>query len=140
MALNAGKIDIAKNVPNPELPFFPTYSWEITDADYYVFTTETALYPFMWVQAFFDAAQLTVIPTLVFSSGQRDPESNVLICSQVCFPFSGALMPFKGQYFIETGVDRRGDTITSTPINPAAPTTSLNKVVLYGGNYAVSPG
>ncbi len=130
--------DIASTVPNPELPFFPTYSWEITDADFYTGAPSTVLWPFIWVQAFFDATQITVTPTLVFSSGQTTA-AGVIICSAVYFPFSGALMPFKGQFFLESGVDRRGNTVNSTPINNAAPTTSLSKVILYGGNYAVSP-
>jgi hypothetical protein len=134
MAISTSNFRIAYTVPNPEMPFFPSYSWELTEADYGVYLD---LGMTNWVQAFWNSTSLTgVLPTLVFSTGNRVAGSTTLIASQVCFPFSGALMPFKGQILLESGVDVRGNTVTGTPINPASPTDSLSKVVVYGGNYS----
>jgi hypothetical protein len=122
--------DISIQVPNYEVPYFPSYSWGLTNSDFDV----KNLYTFNWIQAFWDSNDLGVDPILVVSNGDTDSSGN-LIVSAIQFAFSGQMINFKGKMILSSGDDRRGVTVTSLPINAAAPTTSFLKVIAYGGNY-----
>lgn len=121
--------DIAQNVINTEVPYFPSYSWQLTAADFAIPT----LWVFNWVQAFYDAS-LAVQPTLVVSTGETGPDGT-LIASAIYFAYSGERINFKGKILLASGTDRRGNMVTSTPIDAEAPTSSLENVIVYGGNY-----
>ena len=118
--------DLSIVVPNNQVGFFPSISWEIKPTDISVITKA----PFFWVQAFWDSTDYTGgIPTLLVSKGDNSPVSPIL------FAFSGEMKPFKGKAFWSSGNDRYGNSQTATPINPASTTDSLTKVIVYGGAY-----
>ena len=118
--------DIGTDALTKEVGFFPTSSWEITDADY-----NKNIATFNWVQAFWDTNDYAGAsnPQLVFSTGNNS------VASVVTFAFSGERVPFKSKVLLASGTDRRGNVVSSTAINPASPTDSLTKVIVYGGQY-----
>lgn len=122
--------DIAQNVINTQVPYFPSYSWGLTSSDFGV----PDLWVFNWIQAFWDVNDFAATPKLVISNGERDA-NNDLICSLVQFAYSGERVNFKGKIILASGTDRRGNAITSTPINASSPADSFINVIAYGGNY-----
>lgn len=116
--------DIATNELTKDIGFFPTSTWELTDTDY-----GKSIATFNWVQAFWDSSYTGMQPHLVFSTG------NDSVASVVYFAYSGERIPFKSKVLLQTGTDRRNQTVTSTPIDAGSPTDSLSKVVVYGGQY-----
>jgi hypothetical protein len=122
--------DIAITARNNEVPFFPSSSWELTNADF----GSQRLYTFNWIQAFWDSNDLEEEPVLVISNGDLDDNGD-LIANAIQFAFSGERINVKGKIILATGTDRRGVTVTSLPINAASPNDSFSKVIAYGGNY-----
>lgn len=128
MSTNRQELNLSNR--NTELPFFPSHSWQFFQADY---TTNPNTPTFNYIQAFFDADQLTTQPQVVVYSGQQDQNGNK-IYSCVPFAYSGQMVPFKGKYLINSGGDLRGDSHQSTPIGNDA-TTDLISVWAYGGMF-----
>lgn len=124
--------DIAQNQATFDIGFFPTSTWQLTEANYGVLTLPT----FNWVQAFWDTTDLgaSIQPALVVSMGHTDSDSN-LICNYVPFAYSGERVPIKGKIIVASGVDRFGNAITATPIDAGSPTDSLILVMAHGGQY-----
>lgn len=114
---------------NTELPFFPSENWDLLEADKGNITLPT----FNWIQAFYDVTQLSATPELAVWSGNNDVNGNPIV-NRVRFPFSGAMIPFKGKAIFSSGTNIRGQTVTSAPIGNT-PTTDLLKVVAWGGMY-----
>lgn len=128
--LNGTNLDIRQQ--NRELPFTPSKSWILQEADKNNFNFPTGV----WLQAFFDTTfdpSLTGPPQLAVWSGATNDDGSKQ-ANIVVFPFSGALVPFKSKGIFTSGVDWRGVTITSTPIG-STKTSDLLLVVVYGGAY-----
>lgn len=122
--------DIGNNVINTQVPFFPSYTWELTESDF----GNVQLWTFNWVQAFWDVTNFVGTPNLVVSTGERSASGNI-IASLIRFAYSGQSIPIKGKIILATGTDRRGNTVTSIPIDAGSPTDSFSQVIVYGGNY-----
>lgn len=108
---------------NTDVPFCPSISWNLDQTDY---GNETLL-TFNWIQAFVDTSFSGQIKLVVQGENEE-------FQSLIRFPYSGALMPFKGRSILASGVDWRGRAITSTPIGSNAG-TEIAEVIAYGGNY-----
>jgi hypothetical protein len=121
--------DIDSSVINTQVPFFPSFAWGLTEADF----GNSRLWAFNWLQAFWDTNDFTGTPGLVISTGETDASGN-LICSLIQFAYSGERIPVKGKILLESGTDRRGQVITSTGIGGST-ITDLTSVRAYGGNY-----
>ena len=120
------KFDIGSNVINTEVGFFPGFAYELFSADF----DKNSLHTFNWIQAFWD-------PSLAI-----DGPPGIVVFNQfthfksfVPFAYSGERVNIKAQSIATSGLDIRGNAITSLPIDPDAPTTSLSHVYVYGGNY-----
>ena len=118
------------NTRNNEIPFFPSYSYEIIEADK---DKKFDRFSFQWVQAFFDSS-FTGEPTLVIGNGSTEPNTGVKKGSAIIFAYSGQMLPIKGIEILSSGLDVRGRTVTSTVIGSTA-ATQLSKVIVYGGIY-----
>ncbi len=116
----ANQIDI--NNRNTDVPFFPSNSWELTADDY----GNEKLQTFNWIQAFVDDSFSGPIYLVVQG---RDEEFQSLIR----FPYSGAMVPFKGKSILDSGTNWRGTAITGTPIG-SNEATDIVEVIVYGGN------
>lgn len=122
--------DIAQSVINSQVPYFPSAAWELTASDF----GKQDLWVFNWIQAFWDANDLNVPPILVISNGDT-ATNGTLIANAIQFAYSGERINVKGKIILVTGVNRRGTTVNSLPINASSPTDSFSKVIAYGGNY-----
>lgn len=110
---------------NRELPFFPNMSYIFTSAD----IGNLNLPAFMWIEAYFDAMNVSSPQLAVWGghyNADESPQVNI-----VRFAYSGQMKQFKGKGILSSGVDIRGVTITSTTIgaNPA----NLSQVIVHGG-------
>jgi hypothetical protein len=111
---------------NTDLPFFPSCTWNLTQADIGLKTLPT----FNYIQAFFDES-LGVEPILaIFSGAFHDDGSPIL--SEIRFAFSGDKIQIKGSGFFMTGTNIIGQTVSSITIR-SAPTTDLSRVIAFGG-------
>lgn len=111
---------------NTDMPFFPSSWWELFNADYGV----TKLRTFNWIQAFYDST-LGVPPTICVWSNETDASGNPIL-SEIEFAFSGQMVPTKGLAIFLSGVDWRGNAVTSCPIG-VTPTTDFTRVRVAGG-------
>jgi hypothetical protein len=118
---------------NTEVPFYPSFSYQIINSDMITSVNDIVLPPFFWIQAFFDAESLTAPAQLAIYSGAEDDAGNPIV-SIVRFAYSGEMKNFKGLAIFTSGEDIRGDTIESTPIG-ATTTTDLLNVIAYSGMY-----
>lgn len=118
---------------NREVGFFPSETAFIT-SDY---TSGRVIHPFMWVQGFFDATNVTN-PIIAVWDGQSMDASGNLITNPVQFPYSGALMPVRGTALITDSdtqcVDYLENNFSSsiTPIT-GDPTTGFTYLIVGGG-------
>lgn len=115
--------DLSIEGENALIPFLPSSAWEISA---YATATQQSAITFNWIQAFFDA-ETTPAPVLAIYSGKNDADGEPIL-SPVYFSYSGERVFFKGCLILESGVDRFGNTVTSTTIG------SLDKIIAYGGN------
>lgn len=113
---------------NTDIPFFPNLTYNFLNADFGV--VSPSIPTFNWIQAFFDST-FTGIPTLCIGTGGFN-SAGAPIVSQVRFAYSGERINIKGQSIYASGVNIRGQTVTSTPIG-AVLTTDLIQVIAYGG-------
>lgn len=124
------------NQRNTELSFFPSSSWGIVQADVVPDGTSPDEFPlhitFSYIQAFFDAATITVDPILCVWSGKVNPLTGAPIISPVRFAYSGQMVQFKGSLILESGNDVTGKAYQSTVIGNTA-TTDLSEVYAFGG-------
>lgn len=114
------QIDITNR--NTDVPFFPSNSWELTAADY----GNELLQTFNWIQAFVDDAFSGPIYLVVQGANEE-------FQSLIRFPYSGAMVQFKGKSILATGTNWRGTAITATLIG-ADEATEIVEVIAYGGN------
>lgn len=133
MAITTPIQDILITDRNTGLPYFPSSTWTILEADKVTAATlpGSALPAFDWIQAFYDAEDLGTAAQLAIWSGAFDALGNPIV-SLVRFAYSGERINFKGKAIFTTGTDRRGVVITSTPIGNTA-ATDLLEVIAYGG-------
>lgn len=117
------------NTRNNEIPFFPSYSYEIVEADK---NKKFDRFTFQWVQAFFDST-FSGIPVVVVGNGVTDVDGDKT-GSAIYFAYSGQLLPIKGIEILSTGVDVRGRSVNSSPIGTTL-TTDITKLIVYGGVY-----
>jgi hypothetical protein len=125
---------INKIDPNITIPFIPSVSWEILSTDV-IDPQTTSVYSkkgnyFSYIQAFFDAAQVTNAILAVYS-GHDDASGNPIV-SPVRFAFSGERVQFKGIFILTEGQDINGNTITSTVIGNTS-ATDITSAYAYGG-------
>ncbi len=120
---------------NTDIPFFPSITWNYTNTDIISSLDQLNgaffLDTFSWIQAFFDATQLTVAPQLAIWTGDRRANGTPIL-SGITFAYSGERINIKGQGLFTTGTNIRGQTVTSTPIG-ATIETDLLLVTAYGG-------
>lgn len=112
---------------NTDIPFTPSISWSLVEADKDVF-----MMTFGWIQAFFDDT-LAVNPELVVYSGKLNDDGSRQ-GNLIRFAFSGERVKFKGNMILSSADDCRNVTIQSIPIGNTA-NSDLLKVIAYGGNY-----
>ena len=115
---------------NTNVPFFPQWNYPLFEAD----KGNISLPAFSWIQAFFDSAELTVLPQLVIYSGTDESGANTPIYSVVQFAYSGERVNVKGQGIVASATDIRGNSIASTPIG-STHTSDLLQVFAWGGMY-----
>lgn len=120
--------DIDTSQPTFGIGFFPSSSWELTQSDF----GNSRLWTFNWLQAFWDTNDFAETPQLVVAINS---DAGDLIANLVRFSYSGERIPIKGKVILASGTDRRGNSISSTPINAGSPTDSLSQVIAYGGQY-----
>lgn len=113
---------------NTDIPFTPSQSWILTEADKDTFIGPT----FGWIQAFFDNS-LGVNPELAVYAGKTNSDGSRQ-ANIIRFAYSGERVKFKGCGILSSGKDCRGVTIISTPIG-VTPGTDLLQVIVYGGAY-----
>lgn len=113
---------------NTDIPFTPSYTYSLLEADKDTFFK----IPFHWIQAFFDNT-LSVNPELVIYTGEINSDGSKQ-GNLVRFSYSGERIKIKGLGILTSADDCRGVTITSTPIGNTG-TTDLLKVVAWGGAY-----
>ena len=111
---------------NTDMPFFPSSWWELTNSDYGV----TNLRTFNWIQAFYDES-LGTPPTICVFSGETNASGQPVL-SEIEFAFSGQMVPTKGLAIFASGVDWRGNAVTSLDIGNN-PTTDFTRVRVAGG-------
>lgn len=111
---------------NTDMPFFPSLTWNLTNADFGVKTLPT----FNYIQAFFDAT-LTDPPYLCVYSGNNHTDGSPIL-SQVRFAYSGEKIQIKGKGIFASGTNIRDQAVTSLPIG-STPTDDLLEVIAYGG-------
>lgn len=119
----AKRHQISINNRNTDVPFFFSNSWQLTADDYGV-----SLLTFNWLQAFVDTTLFSGPIYLVYQ-GVDNAYQSILR-----FPYSGAIMPVKGNVILASGTDWRGNAITATPIGDNE-STEIIEVIAYGGNY-----
>lgn len=115
---------------NTELPYFPNFTWDFLDADLDNKNLDTC---FTWIQAFYDSTQIADgIAKLVIWSGHYFSDKVTPILSEVCFSYSGERVHCKGKALFTTGLNCRGQTVTTSAIDSGDP-TAISKVTAYGG-------
>lgn len=128
---NAKTKGLSINDRNTDIPFTPSNSWILTEADKDKLDLELT---FGWIQAFFDNT-LTENPVLAVYSGKSNDSDGSPQANIIQFAYSGERVKFKGNGILSSGKDCRGVTITSLPIDPESPTTSFLRVIVQGGMY-----
>ena len=121
--------DILISERNTGIPYFPSSSWNLTEESKGDITLPT----FNWIQAFYDTDAFTQPAQLVVWSGAFHADKTPIV-SKVRFAFSGERINFKGKVIYASGVDRFGNTITSTVIG-SDNATDLLEVIAYGAMY-----
>lgn len=114
---------------NSELPFFPSENWYLTEES----KGNLLLPTFSWLQAFFDAENITVAPQLAVWSGQYHANGDPVL-SVVRFAYSGERVNFKGKAVFAAGTNILNQVVTSAVIGETA-TTDLLQVIAWGGAY-----
>lgn len=112
---------------NTDIPYFPCSSWGLTQDDF----GKTNLLTFNYIQAFYDTT-LGVNPALCVWSGRYVNGTQTPILSKIQFAFSGHMIQFKGNGIFLSGVDIRGNAVSSIPIG-GDPTSEFLEVIAYGG-------
>ena len=128
MSLTTGTLSgLSVTDRNTDIPFFPNQTWNLVSADFGM----TNLPTFNYIQAFYDPS-LTEVPQLALFTGSYSAPG-VPILSLVRFAYSGERIQIKGSGIFLTGVNIRGQSISSTQIG-STPTTQLSQVIAYGGS------
>lgn len=113
---------------NTDIPFFPNITYNFLSSDFGV--VSPSIPTFSWIQAFFDSSFIG-IPSLCIGTGAFDAAGNPIV-SRVRFAYSGERINIKGQSIYDSGMNSRGQTVSSSPIG-ATLTTDLLEVIAYGG-------
>lgn len=129
------KSDLNIEQKNSLLPYFSSSTWNLTNADFLPgdepVLSNNKLPTFNWIQAFFDST-LGVAPRLAVWSGRVD-DDGLPVISNVRFAYSGDKVEIKGTAIMTSGTDRRGITVTSTPIGSTL-NADLTEVIAFGGD------
>lgn len=125
---------------NTDIPFFPSITWNFTNSDIISSLDQlngpSSLYTFSWIQAFFNPIELTGLPQLAIWAGGYQSDGVTPLLNGITFAYSGERINIKGQVLFTTGLNQRGQTVSSTPIGSTQatdPATDLLLVTAYGG-------
>lgn len=124
---------------NASIPFYPSITWEYVNSDIILEGTAPGHYiasglTFSWIQAFFDQDNITDPAKLAIWSGRIAADGVTPVLSLVRFAYSGERINIKGNALFTSGVNIKGQLVSSSPIGSVA-TTDLQQVIAYGGMY-----
>lgn len=111
---------------NTDIPFFPSSTWNLVSNDFGKINLPT----FSWIQAFYDAS-LAAEPLLAIFTGNFT-DAGVPILSEVRFAYSGERINIKGSGIFVSGLNNRGQAVSSTTIG-VNPVADLSRVIAWGG-------
>lgn len=114
--------DLGITTDNVLLPFIPGKSWPIVSGD----VGDLSMPTFNWIQAFWESSFTDPAILAVWSGDYND--AGVMIVNPIRFAYSGERVVFKGKVILANGVDRFGNTVTSSAIG-----TDLSAVYGFGG-------